>query len=270
MLFYCELKKAIRSSKTNFPNFRIMIGGDFNSTIGNDNVPTKYVGKFNDNLETNDNGCHLISMCHKLKLCAVNTMFQTKQIHRYTWVMPTGFTKRIDYFVTDEFLFRCTTNCRVYRGASAEYESDHRLLVLDMKCKTKQQRKVFFKKREALPKPCLATLHDNLTIKKQYTEQLDCMPTDVKSDMDPDVYEKTIIDTVTNATESVCPRSVAKDTPPPWIDSVYQQLLVTRKKCSDLSEKKQISKKIKNYRQKLKSAYFHSKAISINQSSSRK
>jgi exonuclease III len=114
--FYNKLKKAIKSARTDHPKFKIVIGGDMNATIGNDIRNGKFIGKNNDECGTNKNGDMLVHFCEEMEVHAMNTIYQTKKIHRYTWCSPKGYLKRIDYFLVDNFIRRISTNCRVYRG----------------------------------------------------------------------------------------------------------------------------------------------------------
>ena len=54
--FYAVLDKTIKSIKESYPSCKLIIGGDMNATIGNDNDNFNCLGKNNDPLPTNGNG----------------------------------------------------------------------------------------------------------------------------------------------------------------------------------------------------------------------
>ena len=57
-----------------------------------------YLGANNDDLPTNDNGSRLFRLSHECKIFIMNSIYHSKQHHRYS---PTGFTKRVDYTLTE-------------------------------------------------------------------------------------------------------------------------------------------------------------------------
>ena len=130
-LFYNNLRQTLKKVKKNYPSYKLLIGADMNATIGNEsNNQWTYLGKFNDDLPTNDNGTRTLSFCQHFNLFILNSLFAMPEIHRHTWYSPTGFSKRIDYIMAEWHIKRFATNCRVYRGASIPFESNHRMLAL--------------------------------------------------------------------------------------------------------------------------------------------
>ena len=261
--FLNKLKQAIRAARKDHPNFRIVVGGDMNSTIGTDVRDCRFIGNNNDDCVTNKNGEMLVQFCEEMELSAMNTIYQTKIIHRHTWRMPTGFTKRIDYFLVDNFIRKCSTNCRVYRGASVDYESDHFLLVLDLSCMTKCSRTKYFHKRKPSQKPLINTLK-SLDIQVQYSEHLDNYLQNKELPVEPNVFEHLIVESITNARKSTVPIAAKKTIPPPWLNDEFQIMLERRRNCRNLEAKKAITKEIKCMRQKLKSSYYSEQAQKIN------
>ena len=57
----------------------------------------------------------------------MNAIYHSTTPHRHTWYSPTGFTKRVDYILTEWHIKQLSSNCHVYRRASIPFESDHRL-----------------------------------------------------------------------------------------------------------------------------------------------
>ena len=102
-----------------------------NATIGyNSNGLWSYLGTNNDDLPTNDNGTRVLSLSEECKLNIMNSLYDSTSKHRHTWYSPTGFTKIIDYILTEWHTKKLSSNCRVYRRASLPFESDHRFLAL--------------------------------------------------------------------------------------------------------------------------------------------
>ena len=167
----------------------------------------------------------------------MNTIFQSKHIHRFKWYSPSGYLKRIDYFLVDNFLRQCSTNCRAYRGASKEFESDHRMVVLNMRCAARSERKTFFQKRPQKPRPAINMLKSQ-QVQTSYSQQLEDELANINQPDDPNDYEKIIVDAIDNATNAACPIIVPADLPAPWSNTEFQQLLESRRKCKDMKEKK--------------------------------
>ena len=159
--FYHVLGEAIKTTKKNHPSYKIIVGGDMNATIGNDNSKDlKCLGRNNDPVPTNGNGRRLISLCETNNLSIMNSMYHTKTTHRATWYMRTGFKKRTDYILAEGHIKKYTSNCRVYRGASIPFESDHRMLAMTCYFPTKSAQKELRRKRGKRPagKPMLRSL----------------------------------------------------------------------------------------------------------------
>jgi len=55
-----------------------------------------------------------------------NTYFKHRITHKYTWYSNNGKTRKIDFILTEPFVQKYMTNCRVYRGINID--TDHRLL----------------------------------------------------------------------------------------------------------------------------------------------
>ena len=116
-----------------------------NATIGFDsNGAWSYLGANNDDRATNDNGNRLLSLSEECKLYLINSFYYCKQIHRHTWYSPTGFSKIIDYILAEWHIKKLSSNCRVDRGASIPFQTNHRLLALSCSFPSKRKHKLFF------------------------------------------------------------------------------------------------------------------------------
>ena len=79
--FYNTLRKAVSSAKKDHPSYKLVIGGDFNATIGNDfqSPNSKCIGKNNDPDPTSENGHKLIQFAEENNLSILNTFFGHKK-----------------------------------------------------------------------------------------------------------------------------------------------------------------------------------------------
>ena len=82
----------------------------------------------NIDMETNDNGIRLWSFADQNHHRIENSIRPSSQRLIHTWRSATGFEKRIDYVLTSKFIQKYVTKCRVRRGSSNLFETDHYLL----------------------------------------------------------------------------------------------------------------------------------------------
>ena len=136
--FYSALGKAKKDLDAD-PKYKVLTAGDFNATISSSSKESgawdNVLGYNNsDRVETNNNGERFLKWClhHNMKI--MNSFFRTKRIHRGTWRHPrTRKWKRIDYMCTTGWISKFVKLCRVYVGPSSLFDTDHRLLVMDIK-----------------------------------------------------------------------------------------------------------------------------------------
>ena len=83
-----------------------------NATVGTDsNGSWSYLGTNNDDRQTNDNGSRLLSLTEECHLYIMNSLYDSKPIHRQTWYSPSGFAKRIDYILAEWHIKKLSSNC---------------------------------------------------------------------------------------------------------------------------------------------------------------
>ena len=124
--FYRTLNKSIQKLKKDHPSYKVIVAGDFNATIGQDCNHESWmgVGSFNDDAPTSYNGEKLIETSESNDLYILNTLFATRSDeHRWSFHSNRGYKRRLDYILTDWYVRRFTTNCRVYPMQSQVYES---------------------------------------------------------------------------------------------------------------------------------------------------
>lgn len=103
----------------------VVLLGDFNAWTGT-KVCDKVVGQYGDD-RINDSGERLIEFCGQHSLKIWNGFFQHRDIHKYTWVQPSGNNKTIiDYVMTRQHTAIKVEDVRVMRGP--ECGSDHHLV----------------------------------------------------------------------------------------------------------------------------------------------
>lgn len=129
-----EVKDAFYEQLNNvcdtLPNCRTFIVGDLNAHTGRDYRRWwPVIGKFGQN-HVNSNGTRLLSFCQTRNLQIRNSFYQHRVVHRITWQNKLH-NSIIDYFIAPRGLAPAVLDVRVFR--SAEFDSDHFLLVATMK-----------------------------------------------------------------------------------------------------------------------------------------
>jgi exonuclease III len=119
--FYETLQKIInRVPKNDF----FVLMGDLNAQVGNSRLGN-YRGRHGENI-INKNGDKLLDFVSYNHLKIMNTFFEHKDSHQYTWSAREQ-KSIIDYIITNEKLSLIILDTRVYR--SFEIESHHYMLV---------------------------------------------------------------------------------------------------------------------------------------------
>ena len=121
--FYKTLGGATTKVKTEHPSFRLVVGGDFNATIGKDCSSEQWecAGKNHDSDPTSSNGTRLLNFSKELNLFVMNSFYGYKDIHRWSFYSNLGYKRRLDYFLFEGFIKRLT-NCRVFSSVSDDFD----------------------------------------------------------------------------------------------------------------------------------------------------
>ena len=89
----------------------------------------------------NDNGERLCDFCETNRLTVGGTLFQHKEIHKFTWKSPDGKTEiQIDHIIINNKWKRSLNDVRVKR--LADVGSNHHLLVAKVKPKLRKSEQV--------------------------------------------------------------------------------------------------------------------------------
>jgi hypothetical protein len=106
----------------------VLIMGDFNAHVGSDTQAWSGVIGRNGDPDLNANGAKLLDFCCGNGMSIMNTYFQHRDIHKYTWHRDTvGQKSIIDFFVASSGLRETILDVCVKRGA--ELSTDHHLVV---------------------------------------------------------------------------------------------------------------------------------------------
>ena len=123
--FYDELSAT---TQTVPPHDELLVIGDLNAVSGEARIGFETaVGPYGSG-SMNDNSERLLSFCASFGLAITGSWFKRLDIHRDTWISNDGRTrKELDHIlVRNRSLVK---SYRVYRGAEAPANTDHRLLV---------------------------------------------------------------------------------------------------------------------------------------------
>ena len=110
----------------------LLLLGDFNAATG-PRTPgfEDVVGPFGYGT-TNDNTVRLLSFCSSHGLVLPGAWFQRLDIHRLSWYSNDGSTKKEIYHIITCHV-RAIKTYRIFRGAESPANSDHHLLVADIR-----------------------------------------------------------------------------------------------------------------------------------------
>src|SRR5699024_43640 len=111
----------------------LILMGNFNAHVGNDTETWNGVIGRNGDAHVNRSGELLLEFCASNALSIMNTYFQHKDIHKFTWYRDSLAQRSIiDFVIVSPELKRSVVDVRVKRGA--ELSTDHHLLVASIRC----------------------------------------------------------------------------------------------------------------------------------------
>ncbi|XP_065321293.1 craniofacial development protein 2-like [Gordionus sp. m RMFG-2023] len=112
------------------PNHFIIIGGDFNIKIGNENIDY-IVGHAALNQITNNNGKLIIEICNKFNLKIINTFFKQKNNNYFTFFKYNSpYKSQLDFFITSRKMSSFIRNFSILNDF--DFLSDHRPIFLNL------------------------------------------------------------------------------------------------------------------------------------------
>ena len=130
-IFYSDLSSLIRQ----VPKHNVLlIGGDFNAQLGQNNFKQAY------HINSNRNGEMLKNLLLENKLVCLNTLFQKRQGQKWTHTAPNTCISQIDYVIINKKWKKSATNCRAY-NSFASIASDHRIVSAQIKLSLRANKK---------------------------------------------------------------------------------------------------------------------------------
>ena len=140
--FYALLQEVVDKAPR---GDKVMMMGDFNARVGNDAEEWNgVIGRHGEGVK-NDSGSRLLMFSAENGFSIMNTHFEHKEIHKFTWKCPgRGLQSIIDYFLVRADLRKDVNDVRVIRGA--EIGSDHHLVLMKMKVRGRKLTKKTEKK----------------------------------------------------------------------------------------------------------------------------
>lgn len=127
--FYEDLQSVVNS----LPRYDIkIIIGDYNAKIGREEIYKNVTGGKSKHEYSNENGRCIIEFARENKMKIISTHFDHKDIHKATWISPSGnASNQIDHMLIEERDMRTVKDVRSYRGAASN--SDHFLVIAKVK-----------------------------------------------------------------------------------------------------------------------------------------
>jgi hypothetical protein len=111
-----------------FPGIIKILLGDFNENVGTENIFKPTIGYESLHQDSNNNGVRIVNFATSKYLVVKSTMFQHRNIHKYTWTSPDGKTQnQTDHILIDR---RGQSSIRdVGSCGGADCYNDHCLVV---------------------------------------------------------------------------------------------------------------------------------------------
>jgi hypothetical protein len=100
--------KELEQVYDHFPKYHMKILlGDFNAKVGRENIFKPTTGNESLHHDINDNWVRIVNLATSKKLVVKSTIFQHRNIHKYTWISPDGQThNQIDHILIVVYMGR--------------------------------------------------------------------------------------------------------------------------------------------------------------------
>jgi hypothetical protein len=217
--FYSDIEDAI--AKTGKKDI-IILTGDWNAKVGNDNTDWKPVmGKYGYG-DRNERGERLLEFAtvHNLYIC--NTRFEQKPIRKWTWASPDGIHRNmIDLILIQQRWKTSVINCRTFQ--SADISSDHSLVLCNIKLRLKK----LHNKPQQSCRVDVSRLRDE-KIRQSYSATLARNIGNIEPTDDLEVHATEVGKAIKNAAESTIP--ARRTSRKPWISEETLKLADEKRK----------------------------------------
>ena len=218
--FYAELSATLSRVP---PHDIVTLLGDLNATVNDrEGVWRSVLGPVTPD-SLNDNGQRLLQLCNMHNLVISNTLFQRRDIHKYTWYSNDGQTKKmIDYVMISGRWRSSITNCRTYRSAELG-NTDHRMVVATLRLRLRAQGQE--RRPPKLDLSSLATSQMQQKYALDISNRFSCL----QVLDDPEVAWKSFKDNILDSAGSTIGRSRHKNKP--WISQETLSVIELRRKA---------------------------------------
>lgn len=206
----------------------ILMSGDWNAKVGNDNTGWNSVMDRYDFGDRNDRGERLLEFAtvHRLFICT--TRFQHKADRKWTWESPDGVHKKnmIDLILVQQRWRSSVINCRTFQ--SADIGSDHSLVLCNIKLHLK---KIYHQRNQN----CRLNINqlNNTTTKGRYIDLLKEKIKKFQPDSNIEEHSKEILNAIQETGNTVIP--AIKPSRKPWI-SAQTLKLIEEKRLAKLTK----------------------------------
>jgi hypothetical protein len=148
-----------------------LIIGNLNAQIGKEAIYYPTIGKEAFHQESNENGKRLIHFTASRNKVIGSTLFQHKEIHKMTWRSPDmQYFSQIDHLLIDSRHVSHLMDVRSHSCASVD--SDHYLIVSQLRARISNAKKFFGKKVEKYGQEEMALVEKQAEYKAKVTEYL--------------------------------------------------------------------------------------------------
>lgn len=133
--FYDQMEDVIQRVK---PSDTLIVAGDLNAKLGTERIDPAVIGPHSIGT-INDRGLRLLDFCRAHQLTSANTWFRKRMLHKVTWISRAGNARNaIDHVLVRQKHLQQLVDCRSY---SAAFNTDHRLVLCNMKLQIKRNPK---------------------------------------------------------------------------------------------------------------------------------
>uniref|UniRef100_A0A8D8TNG9 Craniofacial development protein 2 n=1 Tax=Cacopsylla melanoneura TaxID=428564 RepID=A0A8D8TNG9_9HEMI len=236
---YAPIEAAVDEDKDGFyetlecvmskvPSYDVkLVLGDANAQIGREAIWKPIAGTNSLHHETNDNGTRLLSFACTGNLKVVSTMLPRKDIHKSTWVSPSGeYKNQIDHVLIDNRHRSHITNVRTIRGA--ECGSDHYLVLVKIRQKIAIEKRNKSNQTPPLEfsklKDPLKAMEFKLKLSDKFSEEAERAIQEMNINEDWNSLKNIIQD----CTEAVCGKMKKKEKKP-WFDEECKNMINKRR-----------------------------------------
>ena len=133
-----EFYEQLQAAKDKIPKQNLcIIMGDFNAKVGSDNTTLERTMGRNGIGDRNENGQQLVEFCSENGMVITGTIFNHKDIHKYTWTSSDNNTQnQIDHILVNGKYRRSLLDTKARRGTYIG--SDHQLVISELKLMLKR------------------------------------------------------------------------------------------------------------------------------------